>query len=112
MSMGLLEFVQPGAFDDELAAEVVEFAGEETIDGEPCQTIRVRYERAGEESLWSFSTRDHLPRRRLRLLRVPGRGEGSVETTVRHVEINVEPDAALFRLALPEGYERVDGVLP
>jgi len=109
---GMIEFVHDAPFDDELEAHTVELEGEQTIDGQPCYQIHVVYAGGQGESTWYFSKKDYLPRRRVRHLSRPGMGEGTIETSVSRLELNIEPEANLFLMDLPEGYERVDDFAP
>jgi len=109
---GMLEFVHNAPFDDELSAEGVELQGEETVAGEPCYKIHVKYAGGAGESIWFFSKNDYLPRRRVRMFNIPDQGEGRLEITIRKLEVNVEPEDDLFTMKLPEGYEQIDDFAP
>ena len=63
------------------------------------------------ESTWFFSKDDLLPRRRIRHFSMP-QGDGAIEINVAALETAPEADPALFKLALPEGYEQIDDFAP
>jgi len=109
---GMLEFVHNAPFDDELNAEGVELEGEETVAGEPCHKIHVKYAGGAGESIWFFSKNDYLPRRRVQIFNIPGQGEGTLEITITKLEVNIEPEDDLFSMKLPEGYEQIDDFAP
>ena len=109
---GMLEFVHNAPFDDELNADGVELQGEETVAGEPCYKIHVKYAGGQGESTWFFSKNDYLPRRRLRMISIPGQGDGTIDITITKLEVNFDPADDLFRLKLPEGYEQIDDFAP
>ena len=108
----MLEFVHDTPFDDEINAETVELQGIEEIGGVPCHKIRVVYGSGQGESIWFFSKEDFLPRRRVRVINDPQRGEGSIEVTITELEIDPEIGADRFALQLPEGYEKIDDFAP
>jgi outer membrane lipoprotein-sorting protein len=109
---GMLEFVHNAPFDDELNAESVELEGEETVAGEPCHKIHVKYAGGAGESIWFFSKNDFLPRRRVQMFNIPDQGDGTLEITITKLEVNIEPEDDMFLLKLPEGYEQIDDFAP
>ncbi len=109
--LGMQEYVHHAPFDDELNAESIALEGEEAVEGEPCRKVHVKYGGGRGESVWYFSKNDHLPRRRVQLFNFQGQ-EGKFEVTLTKLETNVEPESGLFRMRLPEGYERVEDFAP
>jgi hypothetical protein len=109
---GMAEFVHPAPFGDEINAEKSELLGKEKIGDQECYKIHVVYTVGGQESTWYFSTKDYLPRRRIR--HVTGRqgGKGTFEVTVSDLEINPKLEPGLFKLSLPDGYEQIDDFAP
>jgi len=57
------EYTDLDPFVDELNANTVGYQGTESVDSEDCYVVRVLHRR-GQESIWYFSTKDYLPRRR------------------------------------------------
>jgi hypothetical protein len=109
---GMVEFVHPHPFDDELGAQTVAYQGLEAVGGEECHKIHVVYAGGQGESTWYFSKADLLPRRRTRHFEIPSRGKGAVDITVSELRIGPEIDPSMFKMKLPEGYERVDDFAP
>ena len=112
LGAGMLEFVHDAPFDDEIGAESVVLLEEQEVGGEPCYQIQVKYGRGNGESIWFFSKKDYLPRRRVRIFNIPEQGDGKIEINVSKLEVNIEPDEDLFRMKLPEGYEQIDDFAP
>ncbi|HKQ61307.1 MAG TPA: hypothetical protein VJS92_08435 [Candidatus Polarisedimenticolaceae bacterium] len=108
----VIEFVHDKPFDDELGADKVELVGVEDIAGETCDRIHVVYAGGQGASTWFFSKRDSLPRRRIREIDSPARGKGAIEITLKAIEVAPQVDAALFKMKLPAGYQRVDDFAP
>ncbi len=111
-AFAMVEFVHDAPFDDELNAETIQLLEEAEVSGEPCDQIRVVYSGNQGESIWLFSKKDHLPRRRIQKFSIPGQGEGSVERTVTKLEVNPQLDPKLFDFQLPEGYQKIDDFAP
>jgi hypothetical protein len=111
-NFGMVEFVHPRPFDDELNAEALAYEGLETVGGEACHKIHVVYAGGQGESTWYFSKADLLPRRRTRHFEIPNRGKGAVDITVSELRIAPELEPSLFKMKLPAGYERVDDFAP
>lgn len=110
-SFGMIEFVHDAPFDDELAAESVEYEGESDVAGEACHKIRVTYAGDQGSSTWFFSKKDFLPRRRIQHFNFQGQ-DGAVEINLSKLETNIEPGDDLFRMKLPEGYVQIDDFAP
>ncbi len=106
---GMLEFVHPSPFSDELNADKAELLGTEKIDGQECDKIRVVYAGGQLESIWFFSQKDHLPRRRIHSRQGQ---EGSYTVTVTDLEIAPTLEAGTFKFKLPDGFELVDDFAP
>ncbi len=111
-SIGMLEFVHPNPFDDEIGADVVELQGKETVGGVECHKVHVAYSGGRGESTWFFSTEDYLPRRRIQHFTIPEQGEGTLEITITDLEIDPQVRPEIFRMKLPEGYQQVDDFAP
>lgn len=109
---GMVEFVHDKPFDDELNAEGVTLLGGEKVGDEECHKISVVYGGGQGESVWYFAKSDNLPRRRVRKFSIPNQGEGEVDVTISDLKVNIEPDPALFKLKLPEGYLQLDDFAP
>jgi hypothetical protein len=104
-SIGMLEFVHPTPFDDEINADEVELRGTAVVADQECHVIDVEYAFGQGEATWYFSTKDLLPRRVDRVFR----RDGDIATTVLEVtNLTVEPAVEDGDLAVkvPEGFER------
>ncbi len=108
----MVELIHPAPFDDEINADLIELQGKETIGGVECYKVHVVYRGGQGESTWFFSTEDYLPRRRVRHLADPERGEGSIEITLTELEVDPEVGPEAFTMKLPEGFEQVDDFAP
>lgn len=107
----MLEFVHDAPFDDELGAESIELEGEADVHGEACWKVRVVYAGGRGESTWLLSKKDYLPRGRIQHFNMGGQ-EGSIERTLRDLEIDPEIDPGLFKMRLADGYEAIDDFAP
>lgn len=107
---GMIEFLHPTPFSDEVGAEA-EWIGVETIGGIECDRVEVDYGGAGR-STWYFSREDHLPRKRIRHVADRDGDEGTLEITVTSLEVDPDLGDEAFRFELPEGYEKVEDFAP
>lgn len=111
--VGMLEFVHPAPFSDEINAEKAELKGTTRINEEACYEVDVKYKGVAAEAVWYFSVKDFLPRRVDRILSPPGGGE---KLRTRLVLLSLEPDPRLdpdtFKLQVPEDYTRTDEPAP
>jgi outer membrane lipoprotein-sorting protein len=73
--------------------------------------VRVVYTGGAGETIWYFSTKDYLPRRRVRPFTSP-QGAGTFEYVLTDLEVSPKVEDSLFTLNLPEGYERIDDFAP
>lgn len=110
--IGMIEFVYPTPFGDEIRAESCEMKGTAVIGGEPCQAIHVVY--AGDvrqQATWYFSKKDFLPRRVNRLF---DRGERQISTrqTVSDLVVNPKIDKRELAPFVPEGFTKTDEFAP
>ena len=107
----MAEYMASDPFGDELKADTVAYQGIQSVSGEDCHVVRVVYGR-GQESIWSFSTKDYLPRRRDSLFR---RGQGPTSHfTVTLTDLVVRPkfEDNAFNLKVPEGFTKTDEFAP
>ncbi len=112
---GMLEFVHPTPFSDEINGVSQKLEGVEDIAGEPCYKVHVEYTAGGPQANWFFSTKDFLPRRVVRLFNTPGGQTAGLQTTVSHLKIipsgsNDLDDLSAFKL--PKGYKQTDDFAP
>ena len=105
------EYVAADPFGDELKADTVAYDGTQSVDGEDCQVVRVVYGR-GQKSIWYFSTKDYLPRRRDSLF--AGREGAESRFTVVLTDLVVSPtlDDNAFKLEAPQGFTKTDEFAP
>ncbi|MCP4245521.1 MAG: DUF2092 domain-containing protein [bacterium] len=111
-SFGMVEFVHPTPFSDELNAEKAVLLGTEKIDGQECDKVRVVYVGGQQESTWFFSQKDHLPRRRIQHFRTPQGQAGTLTVDVTNLETDPKLDADTFKFKKPDGFELVDDFAP
>jgi len=107
-AIGMVEFVHPTPFGDEIRAASCEMKEAAVVDGEPCQAIHVIY--AGgvrQQATWYFSTKDFLPRR---VHRIFDRGEPQISTRQTVSDLVVNPSIEKKELApfVPEGFTQTD----
>jgi outer membrane lipoprotein-sorting protein len=112
MGLMMLEFVHDKPFDDELNANVVKLLGKEVVEGEECYKIEIGYGGGQGTTTWFFSTKDYLPRRRIQPFRNREGAEGTVERTISALEVAPKLDASIFKLQLPEGFQKIDDFAP
>jgi outer membrane protein assembly factor BamB len=110
--VGMIEFVHPAPFDDELNGDKTELLGTEKVHGEECYKIHVVYQGGQGTSTWFFSTKDYLPRRRIRQFTDPEQGEGALDITIAELTVDPEIDPSRFTLELPDGFEQIDDFAP
>jgi len=111
-SLGMPEFVHPHPFDDEMNAEQVKLLAPVTVSGEECNVVDVDYGQRRGHSIWYFSKKDDLPRKRELMIKGQDNQEGKIEIVVSSLEINPKLDDAVFELKLPEGFEKTDEFAP
>ena len=103
--LGMLEFVHPTPFTDEINGDKAELRGVKPIGGEKCYEIYVQYAQNQGESVWFFSTRDFLPRRVDRLMSGNDGQSGATVLTLSKLEVVNTPKADAFALVVPDGFE-------
>ena len=106
--IGMIEFVHPTPFGDEIRAESCEMKETAVIGGEPCQAIHVVYAgRVRQQATWYFSKKDFLPRRVHRIL---DRRERQISTRQTVSDLVVGPKIDKKELApfVPEGFTKTD----
>lgn len=74
--------------------------------------MEVVYSGGRGKSTWYVSKEDYLPRRRIRHISDPQRGEAEIDVVLSGLEVDPEVTAKLFKLELPEGYEQIDDFAP
>lgn len=106
-SIGMLEFVHPTPFDDEIVADELELRGTAVVGDQECHVIAVVYAFGRGEATWYFSKSDLLPRRVDRIYR----RDGEMATTVLEVTgLVIRPvlETEELSLKVPEGFEQTD----
>lgn len=111
-AIGMIEFVHPTPFGDEIRAESCEMKETAVIGGEPCQAIHVVY--AGgvrQQATWYFSKKDFLPRR---VHRIIDQRERQISTRQTVSDLVVGPKIDMKELApfVPEGFTKTDEFAP
>lgn len=111
-AFGMLEFVHPTPFSDEINGKTQKLEGVENIGNEPCYKIHVEYASGNLFANWYFSTKDFLPRGVERLFETPdGKSAGRMMTLTKLKTIKT-PSAELSAFKLPEGYTQTDDFAP
>lgn len=103
------EYIHPTPFSDEINADKAELKDDEKIGEEDCYVIHVVYKNAAAEAIWSFSKKDYLPRR---VVRVFPNGAGQMILTLTKVDINPSFVKSPFEPEVPEGYTKTDDFAP
>lgn len=108
----MAEFTHPAPFADELDGDLIKLVGTEKIGDEECHRVHVVYATGRGEAFWSFSQKDHLPRRVERILR--RESAESVKYTVTVTELQVDPKLPedSFKVVVPEGFTQTDAFAP
>ncbi|MGD8375183.1 MAG: TlpA disulfide reductase family protein [Acidobacteriota bacterium] len=97
----LYAFYDPESLDGEIEAEEVDLDGSETIGGEDCDWVRVRYADDEEDSRWCLARSDALPRA---LEWISPEGESSLRLS----SVTVGGPLRFDPLELPEGFEQLE----
>lgn len=109
-AIGMVEFVHPTPFSDEINGEEAALTGTAMVGSEPCYVIDVTY-RGGSESTWYFSQKDFLPRRVDRVYRRGGQ-RATTELVVTDLVVGPELNASALALVVPEGFEKTNRFPP
>ncbi len=115
MAQGLTmrEYLHPRPFDDELNADAVELVGTKPVGDQECYVVRVVYQGGQGESIWFFSKKDYLPRRREVLFANPATGEkGRRIITLSNVVVAPKFYDDPFKLVVPHGFKKTDDFAP
>ena len=64
------------------------------------------------ESIWSFSKKDFLPRRRLRTIKNRKGEMGTITHTVTRIETDPKLEKGALKLKLPAGFKKTDDFAP
>ncbi len=101
------ELHHPEPYSEEIASPVRELQGVTEVDGEACYRVRVVYDSEGSnESIWYFSQKDLLPRRRESRFTMGDEGKGGLVHSIRNLVTEPELDPEVFASILPEGYSK------
>lgn len=106
-AIGMVEFVHPTPFSDEINADRAEMRGTAAVGGEKCHVVYVDYARGREEATWYFSQNDYLPRRVDRMYR-DGDALATTELIVTDLVVDPEIDDDDLALTVPEGFETTE----
>lgn len=107
-AIGMIEFVHPTPFGDEIRAESCEIREAAVVGGESCQVIHVVYAGGvGQQATWYFSKKDFLPRQ---VHRAYDRGIRKISTRLTVSDLVVSPKIDKKELApfVPEGFTKTD----
>jgi len=104
------EYLDAGAFADELQSKSVRYEGTRDVEGVACEVLEVIYQTPDlPVARLYFGKDDHLLRRSERPMRARAGGPGLdndalLVFTVRDLKVNIELDDGKFRLNCPPGY--------
>lgn len=109
---GMLEFVHPTPFKDEINAKKSELLGVKKVGEVECYEVSVDYGQGDQKAVWCFSTKDLLPRAVKRTF--PGQDGKLItnEITLEKLEVAPKLDDKTFAVPSPEGYEKTDQPAP
>jgi hypothetical protein len=111
--IGMIEFIHPTPFSDEINGKSQELKGTEKIEGEECYVVHVVYQAPqAPQATWYFSKKDFLPRRRVDEWALPTGEKGTMTRTVKNLVVDPKLDENTFKLKLPEGYTKTDDFAP
>jgi outer membrane lipoprotein-sorting protein len=109
---GMLEFVHPTPFKDEINAKKSELLGVKKVGEVECYEVSVDYGQGDQKADWCFSTKDLLPRAVKRTF--PGQDGKLItnEITLEKLEVAPKVEDKAFAVPAPEGYEKTDKPAP
>jgi len=110
--MAMIEYLLPEPFSDEINAEHKEIQGTETIGGQECTKIHLRYAGGQGEANWYVAKSDSMPRRVDRLVTNETGEKGATELVITNLAPNPVFVANPYELRIPEGYEKTDDFAP
>jgi hypothetical protein len=111
-AVGMVEFVHPTPYADEMKASKRELKGVVDVEGEACYAIHIEYAGGPRQAVWYFSTKDFLPRRRDQILSERDGKKASIVLTIKTLAVNPSFIADPFKLVVPTGYTRTKDVAP
>lgn len=110
---GMIEFIHPTPFNDEINGRSQELKGSKTVAGEDCYEVHVVYQQEqSPEVIWCFSKKDFLPRQRTDIYTMPDGSKAEVTKTITNLVVNPKVTDDVFKLKLPEGYTKTDDFAP
>ncbi len=108
MAIAMPHFTHPNALHDELNMDLATLTGSATIGGVDCYEIQLQNaERAGE-TMWWFSKKDLLPRRRQIIMPDAKFNEATIDLTLTELQADPKFDKDPFDFVLPEGYTKTN----
>lgn len=112
MSIALPHFTHPNALLDEMSMDLAILTGSATVGGEDCYEIQLQNADETGETLWWFSKRDLLPRRRQIVVVNEKFSEAALDWVLTDLKVDPKFDGAPFKFVLPEGYRQLEGQAP
>ncbi len=108
-TLGMVEFLHPTPFSDEINADRAELIGTATVGDQECYKIHVNYAGTTARAIWYIAQKDYLPRRVDRFRRNPATGQEAVtHLIVTNLIINPVFFVNPFELRVPPDYTRTD----
>ncbi len=104
------EFTHDTPFTDEINSKA-EVTGTQVVGGEECYQIHVVY-KDKSESIWCFSKKDYLPRRREQVAKRPDGEKGGLIHTITKLNANPKYSEDTFKYEVPEGFTKTDEFAP
>jgi len=108
----MIEYIHPTPFTQEIEGERVELRDPVLVGKDECYVIHVVYGINGQEATWYFAKKDYLPRRVRRSFPILPGQRAYRDYVISDLEVDPTFDARLFKLALPEGFEKKNEFAP
>jgi len=106
-TIGMIEFVHPTPFTDEIDGDEVELVGMELVGDQECHVIDVVYAFGRGQARWYFSKKDLLPRRVDRVYYREGE-RATTELVVTNLVVDPPLESAELQPFVPDGFERTE----
>ena len=110
-AIGMVEFVHPTPFSDEINGDEAVLKDTVVVGDEPCYVVDVTYRGGFSESTWYFSQKDFLPRRVDRVYR-RRQVRATTELVVTDLVVDPELKADAPAFDVPEEFEKTDKFAP
>ena len=113
LQLGMIEFVHPSPFTDEINGKKQKLKGTKTVGGVACYEIQVTYDTVPEKSsIWCFGKKDFLPRSVVRIFNLPSGEEGRTTLSISDLKVDPKLEQGAFKVKVPEGFKKTDEPAP